>query len=349
MRAPDSLTFRRSAVATGALLAAFALALTGCSPPADTPGASAEPQPEEETLQIAYMSFAVANTYDEPMLAAAMEVAAANNAEITVFDANNDPQAQFSQLQDVITSGQYDGVITQPIFGPALIEVVDQAIAAGLTVVNIDQILGEDLSTGEPQVEGLSANVTFIPTELGRKLGEQTVAACESQSLDPCNVAYMYDIKASALDVAIQQAFTEATAGSAVTIVAEGESFFNPANALTVVQDWLTANPDLDLIVASDQGLQGADQALSAAGREGDLLLVGFGGSEVAVEAVSSGRWFADIAQAPASEGRLGMEALIQALRDGTNAGAIDPFADFPNDGVITQDTADQFTAEWPG
>lgn len=348
MPKPDSPMPRRSVVAAGALLAAFALVLTGCAS-SETPDASTAPEPEEETLQIAYMSFAVANTYDEPMLAAAQEVAAANNAEITVFDANNDPQAQFSQLQDVITSGQYDGVITQPIYGPALIEVVEQAIAAGLTVVNIDQILGDDLSTGEPQVDGLSANVTFIPTELGRKLGEQTVEACASKNLDPCNVAYMYDIKASALDVAIEQAFADAVAGSPVAIVAEGESFFNPANALTVVQDWLTANPNLDMIVASDQGLQGADQALAAANREGELVLVGFGGSAVAVEAVGSGRWFADIAQAPASEGRLGMQALIDALRGRGDAGGIDPFADFPNDGVITKDTASQFTAEWPG
>src|SRR5215470_10017952 len=42
-------------------------------------------------LKIAYLSFAVANSYDAPMLAAAQAVAASNNASLTVFDANNDP------------------------------------------------------------------------------------------------------------------------------------------------------------------------------------------------------------------------------------------------------------------
>ena len=51
-----------------------------------------------------------------------------------------------------------------------------------------------------------------------------------------------------------------------VEVIAEGESFFNPANALSVVQDILTAHPDLHAIVGSDQSMQGSDQALSAAG-----------------------------------------------------------------------------------
>ena len=58
---------------------------------------------------------------------------------------------------------------------------------------------------------------------------------------------------------------------------------------------------------------------------------------------------FADVVQAPATEGRLGMEALIDALRNGNNQGDIDPFADFPNNGVMTKDTASEFTGEWAG
>ena len=44
-------------------------------------------------------------------------------------------------------------------------------------------------------------------------MGEQVVAACAAKSLDPCNVGYLYDIKASTLDVAINKAFDAAIAG----------------------------------------------------------------------------------------------------------------------------------------
>lgn len=346
MRHSLSRAHRRAlAVATAATAA---LALAACSTPAADSGDGGGAT--EETLQIAYISFAVANTYDEPMLAAAQEVAAANNAEITVFDGNLDPNLQVTLIQDVIASGQYDGIITQPIYGPAIVDVVGQAIAAGITVVNIDQILGDDFTTGATQVDGLSANVVFVPTDIGTKLGEQVVEACATKNLDPCNIALLHDVKASAIGVAIADAFTAAIAGTPVTVVAEGETFYNPAAAQTAVTDILTANPDIDLIATSDQGLQGAVGAIEALGKPvSDFLLVGYGGSKWAQEQVAAGVVFSDVVQAPATEGRLGMEALIDALRNGTNRGDIDPFADFPNNGVMTKDTASQFTGEWAG
>jgi ribose transport system substrate-binding protein len=82
-------------------------------------------------MSIAYLSFAVENSYDAPMLAAAQAVASTDGATLKVFDANNSPQAQYSQLQDVINSGQYNGIIVQPIFGTGLTGLVAQAITRG--------------------------------------------------------------------------------------------------------------------------------------------------------------------------------------------------------------------------
>jgi ribose transport system substrate-binding protein len=343
MRHSQSAALRRTA--TVAAVSAAALVLAACSTPSDGGGGG-----EEETLQIAYISFAVANTYDEPMLAEAQRVADENNAELTVFDGNLDPNLQVSLIQDVIASGQYDGMITQPVFGPAILDVVGEAIAAGITVVNIDQILGEDFTTGKTQLDGLAANVVFVPSELGTKHGEQVVEACASRNLDPCNVAFLHDVKASAIGVALWDEFNAAIAGSPVKVVAEGETFYNPAAAQTAVTDILTANSDIDVIATSDQGLQGAFGAIEAAGQDtADFLFVGYGGSKWGQEHVADGSVFADVVQAPATEGRLGMEALIDALRNGNNQGDVDPFADFPNNGVMTKDTADQFTGEWAG
>ena len=342
MRHSRSAAISRIALVAG--VATAALALAGCQAPADTGGG------EEETLQIAYISFAVANTYDEPMLAEAQRVADENNAELTVFDGNLDPSLQVTLIQDVVASGQYDGMIVQPVYGPAVYDAVQAAIDAGITVVNIDQILGDDFTSGATQLEGLSANVVFVGSILGQKFGEQAVAACASQDLDPCNVAYLHDLKTSAVSIALWDAFNEVTAGTPVTVVAEGETFWNPAAAQTAVADILTANPNIDAIVTSDQGLQGAALAIEAAGQSlSDYLLVGYGGSVWGQEHVADGTVFSDVLMAPATTGRLGMEALIDALRNGNNHGDIDPFKDFPNNGVITQDTADQFTGEWAG
>jgi ribose transport system substrate-binding protein len=335
---------RRSAVI------AAGLALAACSSTSSSaPSASTSTAASHKPMSIAYLSFAVENSYDAPMLAAAQAVASTEGATLKVFDANNSPQTQFSQLQDVINSGQYNGIIVQPIFGTGLTSLVAQAIAKGIKVVNMDQILGPDLSTDQPQVKGLSANVTFVPTEIGTKLGDLVVQACKVKGLNPCTVGYLFDIKASALDVAINGAFQKAIAGSPVKIAAQGQSFFSPTTGLTAVQTMLQAQPGLNLIVGSDQGIEGGAQALASAHLTGKVILVGYGASAAALAGVKSGAWYADVAQAPASEGREAVQAMVKALQTGTSSGGIDPVASLPNGGVVTHANVSQFTAEWPG
>ena len=351
-----SFTFRLRPWRSGAALAAAALTLAACSSSSSSSSSASTASTQSagasngKHLSIAYLSFAVENSYDAPMLAAAQAVASDNNATLKVFDANNSPQTQYSQLQDVITSGQYGGIILQPIFGTGLTSLVQQAIAKGIKVVNMDQVLGPNYSTDAPQVTGLAANVMFVPTEIGTKLGNMVVQACQSKNLNPCNVGYLYDIKASALDVAISGAFNKAIAAdSGVKVVAQGQSFFSPTEGLTAVQNMLAANANLNLIVGSDQGIEGGVQAVTAKHLSGKVILVGYGASAAALAGVASGSWFGDVAQAPASEGRLAVQALVKALRTGQDSGGIDPVAQLPDNGIVTKANVSQFTAEWPG
>jgi ribose transport system substrate-binding protein len=340
----------RSAGAALAVLAA-ALTVAACGSSGDSGSSSSTSTAGKaaananKPVRIAYLSFAVANSYDAPMLAAAQAVAKGNNSSIKVFDANNDPKKQFAQLQTATSSGDYDAIIVQPIFGTGLITGVQDAISAGKKVVNMDQILGKDLSTDQPQVDGLSGNVVFVPTEIGTKLGKLVTQACQEKSLDPCKVGYLFDIKASALDLAIKKSFDAAVAGSPVKVVAQGESFFTPALGLKAAQNMLQAHSDMNLIVGSDQGIEGAVQAIG----KKKVVLVGYGGSSTGIQGVAAGKWYGDVAQLPASEGRLAAESAIKAVRTGAKAGGVNPVADLPAAGVVTKDNADQFTGEWPG
>lgn len=346
------------------ILAVFALALSACtgepsaSPESEAPeseapesqaAAPSESAAPEETLQLAYLSFAVANSYDAPMLAAAQTAAANNNAELTVFDANNNTELQAQQLQDALASGQYDGIIVQPIFGPSLIPTIEEAIADGAQIAVLDQILGEDLTTSENQVDGLAANVVFVQSEIGRKQGELVVQACAEFELDPCNVGFLYNIKVSSLDTAIRTAFDEVIgAHDNIQVVAEGEAFYQVAVGLSATETMLVSNPEINLIVGADQGIAGALLATTAATRP-EIVLVGYGGSGTAYNQIAAGTQYATVAQLPASEGRFAVEDLILAIRSGTPSPARDPVGELPDDGIITQDNVADFVAEWPG
>jgi ribose transport system substrate-binding protein len=322
-----------AAVATAALAAT---STTGATPQT----AAAAP------VRIAYLSFAVANSYDAPMLAAAKAAAKKGNAKITVFDANNDPKTQFAQLQTAGSSHQYDAIIVQPIFGTGLISAVKQAIKAHVKVVNMDQELGPNLGTSRPQVTGLSGNVVFVPTLIGQKLGRLVVSACAAKHLNPCTVGYLYDIKASALDVAIRNGFNKSLAGhGSIKVAAEGESFFTPAKGLAAVQTMLQANPNINLIVGSDQGIEGAVQAVDPH----KVTLVGYGGSQAGLKGVAAGSWYGTIMQLPASEGRIAVQCAVKAVRTGKGCAGIDPVDALPSLGVVTKANVSKFKGEWPG
>jgi ribose transport system substrate-binding protein len=319
-------------------------------PAASAAAASPSSAVNDKALELAYISFAVANSYDAPMLAAAQAAAAANNAKITVMDGNLDPGTQVKLLQDAVASGKYDGIILQPLNGAGLVEPAKAALAAGIPVGNIDQILGTDNTTANLQVDGQSSNVVFVPSELGRKIGELVVKACGDTK--PCNVGYIWSVKAAALDTALKAAFDKATAVNPdIKVVAEGESFYVTANGLKAAQDMLTAHPEINVITGADQAITGALQAVTDAGLKDKVKLVGYGGGAIAFQGIKSGDRYGTVMQAPATEGRQGTEDFIKAIRTGQPQPGVDVLANLPDGGVVTSENVDQFLplAEWPG
>jgi ribose transport system substrate-binding protein len=296
-------------------------------------------------VRVAYLSYAVANSYDAPMLAAAKAVAKAQGAKVTVLDAANDPKKQLSELQTAASSKQYDAIIVQPIFGPQLTSAVQDAISSGIKVVNMDQNLGTDPSSAAPPIKGLSGNVIFVQNEIGQKQGAMVVKACAQLGANPCKVGYLYSVKVSSLDTAIRKAFDKATKGHGIQVVAEGETFYNPANALKAAQTMLQAHSDLNVIVGADQGATGAQQALNGQ----KVTLIGYGGGGVGLKAVASGAWYGTVVQRPATEGKLAMQCAIKAVKTGKGCGGIDVLKGLPNGGVVTKANVSKFKAEWPG
>ena len=160
---------------------------------------------------------------------------------------------------------------------------------------------------------------------------------------------YFYGVRGLPLDVAVKQGFDSVTEGSTVNVVAEGEGLYlGPDEGLAQMQDIIVSTPEFDVVVGADQPIQGVELALEDAGMAGQAKLIGFGGSSVAVDAVKDGRWFGELFGVPGTEGRLAMEALVEAL-NGNDLGGIDPALTVPDEGLITAENADKFTAEWDG
>jgi ribose transport system substrate-binding protein len=342
--------------AAGFIAAALALAACSSSGGSSSSSSSASSAATSsssasgKTYNVAYLSYAVANDYDKGMLANAQAVAAKNGIKITVFDAANSSNTQYSQLQTVISSGKYQGIITQPIVGTALVPLVQQAIAAGIKVVNMDQILGSNLRTAAPQVTGLSGNAVFNPYNGGVTDGKLSAQACEALKANPCDVGFLYDVKASNLDGAVHAGFLVGLATDPnAKITNTGQTNFSQAQALTASQNMLTANPNLDVIWGSDQGAEGAASAVAQAGKQGKVLIIGAGGGSIAIADVKSGVLYGELFNAPATEGTVAMQMMAKALTTGQSSGGVNVAATFPNAGAITKANVDQFKAQYTG
>ena len=319
---------------------------TAAQAPDEEPSEMEEPA---EPARIAYLSASSANTFLLASVGEMQRLADENNIELVEFDAQFNADLQTTQFQDAVASGQYDGIILVALNGPGLVPDVEAALDAGLEIVLFNQIVGDDLSTNEPQVEGIAASVLAPPVVTGERAGRLTIEACAG--LDPCRVVYIFGIRGIPLDVALRQGFDSVVAGEPnIEIVAEGEGqYLGPEGGINAIQDILQAQPDFDVVVGADQPLQGIELVLTDESKLDDVALIGLGGSSPAIEGIRDGRWFATVFYAPASEGRLAMEAMIAALADGTYTGGVDPNGGFVDEGMVTSANVDQFTPEWDG
>ncbi|RLC76656.1 MAG: D-ribose ABC transporter substrate-binding protein, partial [Chloroflexi bacterium] len=113
------------------------------------------------------------------------------------------------------------------------------------------------------------------------------------------------------------QGFNDYMSGecSGVEIVARQTANFNRAEGLSVFENILQAQPEIDGVFAhNDEMILGAIEAAEAAGRAGEIVFVGFDAVDDAVAAVDAGSLAATVAQQPSEMGRLGVETAVAYL-----------------------------------
>ena len=302
----------RWTAAAAALLMAVAIGACGSDDEeAAAPAGGGGGETAQEVKKIAFFGFAGANSFAQATFAGIKEQAAKEGVEVQFFDPNFDAATQVSQIQNAITTGEFQAFIVQANDGNAVVPPVREAIEEGITVVGEFTPIGTRYDTIEPQVDGLIF-VGEPPTENGTALGELGVQACEG--MDTCEVAYLEGFKALPLDNARTEAATKALkAAPNVKLVASVEGGYTQDSGLKAAQNVLQAHPGVDVMIGSSQAIAGAEQAAKDAGAE--VKLIGNGGSRQAVTAVKEGRWFASYVAAEKSAGAKAAELAIAAAR----------------------------------
>ncbi len=298
------------------LIAALAMVLAlfaGCVAPVAPAAAPAQPEAaapaaaaegESYTIGIVLKSFA--NPFWLMAKTAAEKAAANAGVEVIVLGITEegDYAGQVTHIEDLVTRG-VDLIVVVPAESRALVPAVEAAVAAGVPVINLDSPIDTDVVSafiGSDNVEGGRMAGQFIAEQLG---GEGTVAVLRGRLDNP-------------VETQRNDGFKEAIAAfPGITIVAEGVANWEADLGATVMEDILTANPEVQAVFAeSDRMALGAASAATAAGRD-DILIVGLDGIVEALQAVKDGTLAADVAQRPDLMGQYAVEKGLEFLRTG--------------------------------
>jgi len=140
------------------------------------------------------------------------------------------------------------------------------------------------------------------------------------------------------------QGFQRAIEGTGVRVVTRANAGYVRVNAETAAAEMLRKHPQIaGFFAANDLMALGAADAVGAAGRTGEVKIIGMDGITEALDAIRSGEMSATVSQYPYVMGRMAVEACLAAARGTVLPSRVDaPVA------VITRANIARATAKFP-
>jgi len=211
--------------------------------------------------------------------------------------AESDVQAQITQIEDLIAQ-KVDGIALAPTDPNALAPVVDAAKAAGIPVVFVD-------------TRGTNEGITFIGTN--NEVGAALAADFMCKNLPAgSDVAILQGLVSQSTGQARAEGSKKGLEACGLKVVAEQTAEWDRAKGLSVTENILAGNPGIKGIFGSNDNMAlGAVEALKAAAKLQDVMVVGFDANPDAAASILAGEMTASVAQAPGNIGGFGIQALV--------------------------------------
>lgn len=227
-----------------------------------------------------------------------------------VFDAQADTELEISGIES-FTSRGVAALVICVLDPPAVANALQAAAAAGVKIV---QYAGRESAQalGGISVAIEDADLGYAAGEYaGRLIAEELGGAATVAILDYPDLPNVV-LRADNIEAAIQELAPEA---EIVGRFLGG----TPDNGLTSMENALQAHPEINVVVSiNDAGAYGAVQALEAAGKAPDeVIVVGIDAEQQALDYIRQGYYFrGTVSTAPAANGTLAANAVVKLLAD---------------------------------
>ena len=247
----------------------------------------------------------VISTLDNPFFVTLKEgaekQAKALDYDLVVLDSQNDPAKELANVEDISVRG-----VKVLLINPTDSDAVGNAIAVAnqkkLPVITLDRAANKGqvvAHIASDNTAGGEMAGNYIAEKLGKGAkiiqleGLAGTSAARERGAGFAKAAQAHDFK----------------------ILASQPADFDRSKGLNVMENLLTAQPEVQGVFAqNDEMALGALRAIQAAGKK-DLVLVGFDGTDDGVKAVKGGKMAATIAQQPDKIGEIGVQTADKVLK----------------------------------
>jgi inositol transport system substrate-binding protein len=276
-----------------------AVALSGCA----GNGSGGASGGEEGEGRIALMMSHMSNSFVTTVAAAAKAKGQELGYNVTVFDGNQDASTQVGQIEQAVSQG-YDGILVEPVSKDGVMPGLLTANDAGVPIATVvqeasDQSLaaayvgGDDFKAGELEMT-------------------KALEAIDGQGA----IAVLYGPLGSDGQLARKAGYDSVLEKNpGVTVAFDKSANWVTAEALNLVENWLSTGTELKAIVAQNDGMAvGAVQAIENAGKTGQIQVFGVDATEEGVAAIEAGTLAGTVSQDTAGIGELGVETMAKII-----------------------------------
>ena len=295
-------------IISAVLAGAMALSLTACggsSTPASsgsTSGGAASSGAADGEMTIGFVVKALNDTYWVQMQAGAQDKAKELGVNVKFIAPNSESevQQQVDMIENLIGEG-VDALCVAPSSPDTVMGAFEHATQAGIPILAVDTDTTYEnkltfIGTGNESAAKLGGEYVV------EKLGEGKKAIILRGRLGDTT----HDEREAGYRAALEAGGWEILEVQAADSDAE--------KAMNITQDIMQRHDRIDAILATaDHMAQGAQRAIEAAGR--DTAILGFNGSNPAVELVLDGKMLGTVAQSPYNMGAMGVENAVKAAK----------------------------------
>lgn len=323
-----------------ALVVTFAVGCGNGGTPDTEAGVDAEQGEGTEQVVIGFSQYTLGAPYFVEIVAAAKEEAEARGAKFISIDAQDDINKQLADVEDLLARG-IDVLILNAKDPVGAVPAVKAAYEAGVPVIEVDS----SIDPSAPVVTTIQSNNDENGKLVGQWLAEQFNGANIKAALisgaqgNPvgetrrCGVfagVVFGQLKALGNEISMDEA-SEYAANVEEQLMSTGRAKIEEANFEIVSQGWgnwahegglnamediLVANPDINVLITENDSMAlGALEAIKAANKEGQILIVAAAdGQKEALELIKEGKYGATGMNNPTVIGKTAVDVAYQIL-----------------------------------